>query len=74
LFSFPAIAGLVTPHTLARRYPDDVVLHTSNQDCFPYYRPLSTLEDTPAMEGNCAKAGHGWGQNEAYPCTYTVAQ
>ena len=44
------------------------MLHTSNQDCFPYYRPMSTLEDTPAMAGNCKGAGHGWGKNEAYPC------
>ena len=44
------------------------MLHTSNQDCFPYYRAMSTLEDTPAMAGNCQGAGHGWGKNEAYPC------
>ena len=49
-------------------YDDDVVLHTSNQDCFPYYRPMHTLEDTPAMEGNCKAAGKGFGKNEMYPC------
>ena len=62
--------GIFSNHSLddLTPYPDDVVLHTSNQDCFPYYRPLRTLEDTTAMEGNCAKAGHHWGENEAYPC------
>ena len=62
--------GIFSNHSLAdpTPYPDDVVLHTSNQDCFPYYRPMSTLEDTPAMAGNCKGAGHGWGKNEAYPC------
>jgi hypothetical protein len=29
---------------------------------------MGTLEDSTSMDGNCAKAGHGWGQNEAYPC------
>ena len=62
--------GIFSNHSLSdsTAYPDDVVLHTSNQDCFPYYRPMGTLEDTPAMDGNCKDAGHGWGQNEAYPC------
>ena len=33
-----------------------------------YYRPFNSLEDTSAMEGNCAKAGRGFGKNEMYPC------
>ena len=62
--------GIFSNHSLDDpvAYPDDVVLHTSNQDCFPYFRPMYTLEDTPAMSGNCAKAGRGWGKNEAFPC------
>jgi hypothetical protein len=62
--------GIWSNHSLddLTPYPDDIVLHTSNQDCFPYYRPMGTLEDSTSMAGNCAKAGHGWGQNEAYPC------
>ena len=42
-----------------------VVLHTADQDCFPYYRRMDTLEDTPAMEGNCKIARAGWGKNGA---------
>ena len=34
----------------------------------PYYRPMSTLEDSVKMDGNCANAGSGFGRNEMYPC------
>jgi len=47
---------------------DDWIVHTSDQDYMPYYRPLNSLEDTAAMEGNCKHAGAGFGRNEMYPC------
>ena len=34
----------------------------------PYYRAMSTLEDTTDMDGNCAAAQPGFGKNEMYPC------
>jgi len=49
-------------------YGDDWVLHGSDQDLNPYYRPFSSLVDTPAMEGNCKNAQPGFGKNEMYPC------
>ena len=62
--------GIFSEHPLddPTVYSTDVVLHTSDQDCFPYYRPMSTLEDTPEMEGNCKIARAGFGKNEMYPC------
>ena len=62
--------GIFSEHPLDDQtvYDTDVVVHTSNQDCFPYYRAMSTLEDTTAMEGNCGSAQPGWGRNEMYPC------
>ena len=49
-------------------YDSDVVVHMSDQDYEPYYRPMGTLEDSPAMDGNCALAQPGFGYNEMYPC------
>eukprot|EP00040_Diaphanoeca_grandis_P024980 m.137984 g.137984 ORF g.137984 m.137984 type:complete len:353 (-) comp29965_c0_seq1:60-1118(-) len=49
-------------------YDDDWVVHSSDQDLNPYYRLFSSLEDTTAMNGNCAKAQPGFGKNEMYPC------
>lgn len=49
-------------------YADDVVVHTSDQDLEPYYRPLRSLPDTLEMEGNCRDAVAGFGHNEMYPC------
>jgi hypothetical protein len=49
-------------------YDDDWILHASDQDSLPYYRKLSTLEDSTSMNGNCAKAQAGFGKNEMYPC------
>jgi hypothetical protein len=49
-------------------YDDDVVVHMSDQDRQPYYRTLASLDDTPAMAGNCAAAQPGFGKNEMYPC------
>lgn len=62
--------GIFSNHSLddTTVYDDDVILHTSDQDCRPYYRPMASLEDTPAMEGNCKHAEAGFGKNEMYPC------
>jgi hypothetical protein len=62
--------GLFSNHPLtdAAVYADDVVLHASDQDAAPYYRPLDSLDDGLAMEGNCNNAGAGFGKNEMYPC------
>jgi len=62
--------GIFSEHPLddLTVYDTDVVVHTSNQDCYPYYRQMVTLEDTTAMESNCASAEPGWGRNEMYPC------
>jgi hypothetical protein len=49
-------------------YDDDVILHASDQDLEPYYRKMVTLEDTTAMDSNCAGAQAGFGKNEMYPC------
>jgi hypothetical protein len=51
-------------------YADDWILHASDQDYMPYYRKMSTLEDDKSMQGNCRKAGSGFGKNEMYPCIY----
>lgn len=67
----PAIAGgIFSNHSLEdpEVYDDDVILHASDQDLEPYYRPLNSLDDTIAMSGNCANAGSGFGKNEMYPC------
>jgi hypothetical protein len=62
--------GIFSNHPLTdpNVYDDDVILHASDQDLEPYYRPLNSLDDTVAMTGNCAKAGSGFGKNEMYPC------
>lgn len=62
--------GLWSNHPLndTTVYDDDVILHFSDQDTMPYYRPMSTLEDTTSMEGNCKNAVPGFGHNEMYPC------
>ena len=64
------IYGIYSNHNLddATVYDDVVIVHLSVQDKLPYYRAMSTLEDTPAMEGNCADAQPGFGKNEMYPC------
>ena len=49
---------------------DDVIVHGSDWDQFGYYRAMSTLVDSPAMEGNCKHAGDHPGVNEMYPCIY----
>lgn len=59
-------------------YDDDWIVHTSDQDYMPYYRPFHSLEDSPKMDGNCKDAGSGFGRNEMYPCfdeslTYALA-
>jgi hypothetical protein len=58
--------GLFSNHALSDPtvYPDDWILHASDQDLMPYYRPLVSLSDTLAMDGNCKNAGSGFGKNE----------
>jgi len=65
-----AMYGLYSNHDLsdANVYDDDWIVHTSDQDYLPYYRPINSLDDTLAMEGNCKNAGAGFGKNEMYPC------
>jgi hypothetical protein len=62
--------GIYSNHSLddPTVYDDDVVVHTSNQDCFPYYRKMGTLQDSKLMLGNCGFAQPGFGRNEMYPC------
>jgi hypothetical protein len=62
--------GLFSNHALddPTVYDDDWVLHASDQDLMPYYRPLNSLDDSLAMNGNCKNAGAGFGKNEMYPC------
>jgi hypothetical protein len=62
--------GIYSNHSLddPTVYPDDFIVHSSDQDLNPYYRPFHTLQDTPAMEGNCKIAQAGFGRNEMYPC------
>jgi hypothetical protein len=49
-------------------YDDDWIVHASDQDFQPYYRPLNSLDDSPAFEGNCKNAQPGFRLNEMYPC------
>jgi hypothetical protein len=58
-----AMYGLFSNHPLddGNVYADDYILHTSDQDLEPYYRPLLSLPDTLDMAGNCAAAGAGFG-------------
>ena len=62
--------GLFSNHSLDDEnvYEDDWILHASDQDLEPYYRPLNSLDDSLKMDGNCAAAGSGFGKNEMYPC------
>ena len=62
--------GIYSNHPLddTTVYDDDWIVHASDQDYEPYYRPLNSLEDTPDMLGNCKDAGRGFGRNEMYPC------
>ena len=62
--------GIYSNHPLDDEnvYDDDVILHASDQDQLPYYRPMSTLQDSPFMLGNCKHAQPGFGRNEMYPC------
>jgi len=66
------IFGIFSNHDLndTAVYDDDWIVHDSDQDIEPYYRPFSTLEDGLAMQGNCLHAGSGFGRNEMYPCFY----
>jgi len=62
--------GIYSNHSLddSTVYADDWILHASDQDYEPYFRPMSTLEDDLRMEKNCRNAGSGFGKNEMYPC------
>ena len=62
--------GLYSNHPLTDEevYDDDWILHASDQDLEPYYRPLNSLDDSLGMTGNCKNAGAGFGKNEMYPC------
>lgn len=62
--------GIYSNHELndTTVYDDDWIVHASDQDQLPYYRTLASLDDTTAMEGNCANAQPGFGRNEMYPC------
>ena len=62
--------GLFSNHDLDDPvvYDDDWILHASDQDVLPYYRRINSLDDTLAMDGNCANAQPGFGKNEMYPC------
>ena len=62
--------GLFSNHPLDDEnvYDDDWIVHGSDQDYLPYYRPLNSLHDNTSMSGNCAHAGSGFGKNEMYPC------
>lgn len=54
-------------------YDDDWVLHFSLQDLRTYYRPMGSLQDGTAMQGNCkdARPNTPTGKhNEMYPCFY----
>jgi len=66
------IIGIGSKHDLSDPtvYPDDFILHFSAQDLMPYYRNFSSLEDSLHMNGNCAMAGTGYPDREAYPCFY----
>lgn len=62
--------GIFSDHALddETAYDDDWILHASDQDLMPYYRKMSSLEDSTDMNGNCANAQPGFGKNEMYPC------
>jgi len=62
--------GIYSNHSLddPEVYPDDWLVHSSDQDLNPYYRPFGSLEDSTKMDGNCAVAQPGYGRNEMYPC------
>jgi len=64
------IWGLFSNHPLddPNVYDDDWILHASDQDFMPYYRPLNSLDDSPAFQGNCKAAQPGFRLNEMYPC------
>jgi hypothetical protein len=64
------IFGIFSDHSLddETAYDDDWILHASDQDLMPYYRKMSSLEDSTSMNGNCARAQPGFGRNEMYPC------
>ena len=64
------IFGLFSNHPLSdpNIYDDDYILHASDQDLQTYYRPINSLDDSLAMDGNCKNAGSGFGRNEMYPC------
>lgn len=64
------VFGIFSEHPLSDDtvYDDDWILHASDQDLQPYYRKMSTLEDSSAMQGNCLDAQPGFGFNEMYPC------
>lgn len=66
--------GIFSNHPLTDLavYDDDVIVHTSNQDCFPYYRTMSSLEDSPAMEGNCKDAIPGYHRPSALPLSLRI--
>ena len=62
--------GIFSNHDLSdpNVYDDDWILHASDQDFQTYYRPINSLDDTTAMNGNCKNAVPGFGHNEMYPC------
>jgi len=62
--------GIYSNHSLndSTVYDDDWIVHASDQDYEPYYRPIASLEDDLQMMGNCRHAGSGFGKNEMYPC------
>eukprot|EP00322_Chrysochromulina_rotalis_P027487 CAMPEP_0115830236 /NCGR_PEP_ID=MMETSP0287-20121206/1515_1 /TAXON_ID=412157 /ORGANISM="Chrysochromulina rotalis, Strain UIO044" /LENGTH=568 /DNA_ID=CAMNT_0003283537 /DNA_START=154 /DNA_END=1860 /DNA_ORIENTATION=- len=62
--------GIFSNHSLDDEdvYNDDWILHASDQDYQPYYRPLNSLDDSTSMTGNCLHAQPGFGKNEMYPC------
>jgi len=62
--------GIYSNHPLndTNVFDDDWILHASDQDKLPYYRPLNSLDDSTRMDGNCKNAQPGFGRNEMYPC------
>jgi hypothetical protein len=64
------MTAIYSNHSLTDKtvYDDDIIAHFSDQDLQTYYRPLQTLNDTLAMDGNCAAAVPGFGHNEMFPC------
>lgn len=45
-------------------YDDDYIMHFSDQDLQPYYRPINSLDDDLSMQSNCKDAVPGFGHNE----------